>query len=144
MPLARLAALVMVGKTLDELGVTDEVVPTHYSVKESVFPFNKFPGVDIILGPEMKSTGEVMGIDNDLSDGVRQGRRWRRRRALPTAGTVFLSLAGHDKEAAVPIAKQFAEMGYKLIATTRHGDGAAESRHRRGRRRQDCRKVGRT
>ncbi|MCI0703217.1 MAG: carbamoyl-phosphate synthase large subunit, partial [Planctomycetia bacterium] len=60
-PLARLAALVMVGKTLDELGVKDEVVPTHYSIKESVFPFNKFPGVDIILGPEMKSTGEVMG-----------------------------------------------------------------------------------
>src|SRR5205807_6355266 len=64
--LARLAALVMVGKTLDELGVKDEVVPTHYSVKESVFPFNKFPGVDIILGPEMKSTGEVMRLDKNL------------------------------------------------------------------------------
>ena len=63
-PLARLAALVMVGKTLDELGVHGEVVPTHFSVKESVFPFNKFPGVDIILGPEMRSTGEVMGIDD--------------------------------------------------------------------------------
>src|SRR5207248_2394806 len=59
-PLARLAALVMVGKTLDELGVRDEVVPKHFSVKESVFPFNKFPGVDTVLGPEMRSTGEVM------------------------------------------------------------------------------------
>ena len=66
MPLARLAALVMVGKTLDELGVIEEVVPTHFSVKESVFPFNKFPGVDIILGPEMRSTGEVMGIDDSF------------------------------------------------------------------------------
>ena len=65
-PLARLAALVMVGKTLDELGVKDEVVPKHFSIKESVFPFNKFPGVDIILGPEMKSTGEVMGIDDSM------------------------------------------------------------------------------
>src|SRR5262249_15444890 len=62
--LARLATLVMVGRTLEEMGATREVTPTHYSVKESVFPFNKFPGVDIILGPEMRSTGEVMGIDD--------------------------------------------------------------------------------
>src|SRR5205814_7394565 len=66
-PLARYAALVMVGKTLDELGLHEEVVPKHFSVKESVFPFNKFPGVDIILGPEMRSTGEVMGIDECFS-----------------------------------------------------------------------------
>src|SRR5207249_8356040 len=64
MPLARFAALVMVGKTLDELGLFEEVTPRHFSVKESVFPFNRFPGVDIILGPEMRSTGEVMGIDD--------------------------------------------------------------------------------
>src|SRR5262245_35991913 len=63
-PLARLASLIMVGKTLDELGIFEEVTPVHFSVKESVFPFNKFPGVDIILGPEMRSTGEVMGIDD--------------------------------------------------------------------------------
>src|SRR5262249_54262376 len=63
-PLPRLATLVMVGRTLDELGVTREVTPKHFSVKESVFPFSKFPGVDIILGPEMRSTGEVMGIDD--------------------------------------------------------------------------------
>src|SRR5207253_5948652 len=65
-PLARYAALVMAGRTLDELGLFEEVVPKHYSVKESVFPFNKFPGVDIILGPEMRSTGEVMGIDDNF------------------------------------------------------------------------------
>src|SRR5207253_10882520 len=65
-PLARYATLVMAGKTLDELGLHEEVVPKHYSVKESVFPFNKFPGVDIILGPEMRSTGEVMGIDDNF------------------------------------------------------------------------------
>src|SRR5262249_38099150 len=65
-PLARYAALVMVGKTLDELGPIREVVPQHFSVKESVFPFNKFPGVDIILGPEMRSTGEVMGVDDSF------------------------------------------------------------------------------
>ena len=99
--LARLAALVMVGKSLDELGVKDEVVPTHYSIKESVFPFNKFPGVDIILGPEMKSTGEVMGIDDSMpmafaksqmaailattdgGDGVHFGRTPRQGRGRP-------------------------------------------------------------
>jgi carbamoyl-phosphate synthase large subunit len=114
--LARLAALVMVGKTLDELGVKAEVVPTHFSVKESVFPFNKFPGVDIILGPEMKSTGEVMGIDKDLAMAFAKGQL-AGSNALPKSGTVFLSLAGQDKEAAVPVARKFAAMGYRLIAT---------------------------
>src|SRR5581483_2561266 len=65
-PLARYATLVMVGKTLDELGLFEEVTPAHFSVKESVFPFSKFPGVDIILGPEMRSTGEVMGVDDNF------------------------------------------------------------------------------
>ena len=69
----------------------DEVVPTHFSVKESVFPFNKFPGVDIILGPEMRSTGEVMGIDDTFPDGVRQEPAGRQLRALPLSGTVFIS-----------------------------------------------------
>lgn len=116
-PLARLASLVMVGKTLDELGVKDEVVPTHFSVKESVFPFNKFPGVDIILGPEMKSTGEVMGIDKDFAMAFAKGQL-AGSSALPKSGTIFMSLAGQDKDGAIPIAKQFAEMGYKLIATS--------------------------
>jgi carbamoyl-phosphate synthase large subunit len=115
-PLARLAALVMVGKTLDELGVKDEVVPTHFSVKESVFPFNKFPGVDIILGPEMRSTGEVMGIDASLPMAFAKSQL-AANAPLPTRGTIFISVAGADKDEVAPVAKQFAEMGYKLIAT---------------------------
>ena len=115
-PLARLAALVMVGKTLDELGVTDVPVPKHYSIKESVFPFNKFPGVDIILGPEMKSTGEVMGIDDSLPMAFAKSQM-AASAPLPTSGTVFISVAKRDKEAVLPIARGFAEMGFKLIAT---------------------------
>ncbi len=114
--LARLAALVMVGKTLDELGIMKEVIPKHYSVKESVFPFNKFPGVDIILGPEMKSTGEVMGIDEDFAMAFAKAQL-AASAPLPKSGTIFMSLAGNDKETAVPIAKRFADMGYHLIAT---------------------------
>ncbi len=114
--LARLAALVMVGKTLDELGVKDEVVPTHYSVKESVFPFNKFPGVDIILGPEMKSTGEVMGIDDSFAMAFAKSQM-AASAPLPLSGTVFISVADRDKEPVVPIAKGFAKMGYRLLAT---------------------------
>jgi carbamoyl-phosphate synthase large subunit len=115
-PLARLAALVMVGKTLDELGVKDEVVPTHYSVKESVFPFNKFPGVDIILGPEMKSTGEVMGIDDSFPMAFAKAQMAASSR-LPASGTVFVSVADREKAEMVPIARQFAEMGYTILAT---------------------------
>ena len=115
-PLARLAALVMAGKSLDELGVTGEVVPTHYSVKESVFPFNKFPGVDIILGPEMKSTGEVMGIDDRLPIAFAKSQL-AASAPLPLSGTVFVSVADRDKEAVAPIVRRFAEMGYRLIAT---------------------------
>jgi len=117
-PLARLAALVMVGKTLDELGVKDEVVPTHYSVKESVFPFNKFPGVDIILGPEMKSTGEVMGIDDSMPLAFAKAQMGASS-TLPHKGTVFISVANRDKEAVVPVARSFAELGFRVIAT--HG-----------------------
>ncbi len=115
-PLARLAALVMAGKTLVELGFTAEVVPTHYSVKESVFPFNKFPGVDIILGPEMKSTGEVMGIDAHYAMAFAKAQMAANAH-LPTSGTIFISLAGPDKHAAVPIARGFAAMGFRLLAT---------------------------
>lgn len=115
-PLARIAALVMAGKTLDELGVTAEVVPTHFSVKESVFPFNKFPGVDIILGPEMKSTGEVMGIDDNLAMAFAKAQM-AANSPLPTSGPIFVSVADRDKEEFVPIARQFAEMGYPLLAT---------------------------
>ena len=114
-PLARLAALVMVGKTLDELGVKDEVVPTHYSVKESVFPFNKFPGVDIILGPEMRSTGEVMGIDDHFPMAFAKAQM-AANSPLPASGTIFISVADRDKAEIVPIARQFAEMGYTLLS----------------------------
>ncbi|MDW8199541.1 MAG: carbamoyl-phosphate synthase large subunit [Gemmataceae bacterium] len=115
-PLARWAALVMVGKTLDELGVHEEVVPRHFSVKESVFPFNKFPGVDIILGPEMKSTGEVMGIDDTMPIAFAKAQLGASS-ALPREGTVFISVANRDKEAVLPIARGFAAMGFHLIAT---------------------------
>jgi carbamoyl-phosphate synthase large subunit len=115
-PLARLAALVMVGKSLDELGVKDEVVPTHYSIKESVFPFNKFPGVDIILGPEMKSTGEVMGIDDSMPMAFAKSQL-AASSPLPSGGTIFISVARRDKEAVVPIARSFAQMGFRLLAT---------------------------
>jgi len=115
-PLARLAALVMVGKTLDELGVLDEVVPTHFSVKESVFPFNKFPGVDIILGPEMRSTGEVMGIDDSFPMAFAKSQM-AASSPLPEKGTVFISVADRDKPEMIPIARQFAQMGYHLMAT---------------------------
>jgi carbamoyl-phosphate synthase large subunit len=115
-PLARLAALVMIGKTLDELGVSQEVVPKHFSIKESVFPFNKFPGVDTILGPEMKSTGEVMGIDDSMPMAFAKAQLAASSR-LPDRGTVFISVADRDKQAVVPIARSFADMGYRLIAT---------------------------
>jgi len=114
--LARLAALVMVGKTLDELGVLDEVVPTHYSVKESVFPFNKFAGTDIILGPEMKSTGEVMGSDTTLAMAFAKAQL-AAGAPLPLKGTVFISVAGQDKAVIAPVAKQLADMGYSLLAS---------------------------
>jgi len=115
-PLARLASLVMVGKTLDELGVKDEVVPTHFSVKESVFPFNKFPGVDIILGPEMKSTGEVMGIDDSLPMAFAKSQM-AANAPLPASGSIFISLSERDKPSAVVIARGLAEMGYRILAT---------------------------
>jgi carbamoyl-phosphate synthase large subunit len=118
LPLARYASLVMVGKTLDELGLFEEVVPKHYSVKESVFPFNKFAGVDIILGPEMRSTGEVMGIDDSFPLAFAKSQM-AANSALPEAkdGQVFISVAERDKQEVVPIARGLAEMGYKLIAT---------------------------
>src|SRR6185437_1349090 len=116
--LARYASLVMVGKTLDELGLFEEVVPKHYSVKESVFPFNKFAGVDIILGPEMRSTGEVMGIDDTFPLAFAKSQM-AANSALPEAkdGQVFISVAQRDKQDIIPIARGLAEMGYKLIAT---------------------------
>jgi carbamoyl-phosphate synthase large subunit len=115
-PLARYAALVMVGKTLDELGLYAEVIPKHYSVKESVFPFNKFPGVDIILGPEMRSTGEVMGIDDGFPMAFARSQM-AASSALPLKGKIFISVAERDKPDMIAIARALTEMGYELIAT---------------------------
>lgn len=115
-PLARSAALVMVGKTLDELGLREEVVPRHFSVKESVFPFNKFPGVDIILGPEMRSTGEVMGIDDTFPMAFARSQL-AASSALPLQGKIFISVTERDKADIVPVARTLAELGYQLIAT---------------------------
>jgi carbamoyl-phosphate synthase large subunit len=115
-PLARHASLVMAGRTLDDLGLYDEVNPTHFSVKESVFPFNKFPGVDIILGPEMRSTGEVMGIDDSFPMAFAKSQMAASSN-LPLSGTIFLSVTDRDKPEVVPIARALAEMGYHLLAT---------------------------
>lgn len=115
-PLARLASLIMVGKTLDELGVTSEVVPGHFSVKESVFPFNKFPGVDIILGPEMRSTGEVMGIADSFPMAFAKSQL-AANSALPQNGNIFISVADRDKTEVIPAARALADMGYRLMST---------------------------
>src|SRR4029077_12235604 len=115
-PLARYAALIMVGKTLDELGLFTEVVPQHFSVQESVFPFNKCPGVDIILGPEMRSTGEVMGIADTFPLAFAKSQV-AANSALPLSGTIFISVADRDKDEAIPIARDLAEMNYKLVST---------------------------
>ena len=115
-PLAKLATKLMVGKTLGELGFTKEVDPSHISVKEAVFPFNRFPGVDVLLGPEMKSTGEVMGIDADF------GRAFAKAQCaagvqLPTHGTVLVSVKDADKEKVCPSIKQLHDLGFKVLAT---------------------------
>ncbi len=114
--LARLASLVMVGKTLDELGLFDDPAPTHFSVKESVFPFNKFPGVDIILGPEMRSTGEVMGIDDGFPMAFAKSQM-AANSALPMSGLIFISVADRDKADAAAIGRALTELGYGLVST---------------------------
>jgi carbamoyl-phosphate synthase large subunit len=106
----------MVGKTLDELGLFEEVTPRHYSVKESVFPFNKFPGVDIILGPEMRSTGEVMGIDASFAMAFAKSQM-AASSPLPSSGTIFVSVSNRDKPDVLPIARALDEMGYRLLST---------------------------
>ena len=116
-PLAKLAAKVMAGKTLRELGFTEEVIPTYYSVKEAVFPFIKFPGIDIILGPEMRSTGEVMGIDPDLGIAYAKSQM-SAQPALPLAGDVFISVKDSDKPAALEVARDLIDLGLKVHAST--------------------------
>ena len=115
-PLAKVAVRAMVGRTLKEQGFTREVPINHIAVKEAVLPFNKFPGVDTVLGPEMKSTGEVMGIDTDFGLSFQKAQLGAGVR-LPQDGTVFLSVNDHDKEGLIPIAQQLSDMNFRLIAT---------------------------
>ncbi len=115
-PLAKLAAKVMAGKKLCELGFTSEVWPSYWAVKESVFPFNKFQGQDIILSPEMRSTGEVMGLDQDL--GIAYAKAQMAANApLPLRGRVFISVGDAHKKHVVDVARQFAQLGFDIVAT---------------------------
>ncbi|MGE0806625.1 MAG: carbamoyl-phosphate synthase large subunit [Burkholderiaceae bacterium] len=114
--LAKIAARCMLGRSLAEQGVTREVTPSYYSVKEAVFPFVKFPGVDTILGPEMKSTGEVMGVGRSFGEAFVKSQLGAGVR-LPESGTVFISVKHADKPKAVAIARTLHEMGFSLVAT---------------------------
>ncbi len=126
-PLAKLAALIMSGKTLKELGITEEIVPGHISVKEAVFPFVKFPGVDTILGPEMKSTGEVMGIDDNFAMAFAKAQLGAGVK-LPMSGKVFISVRDADKKHIVTAAKKLYDNGFELVATR----GTAAYLHEKG------------
>jgi carbamoyl-phosphate synthase large subunit len=121
-PLAKLAAKVMTGKSLRELGFTREVVPKHFCVKEAVFPFLRYEGLDISLGPEMKSTGEVMGMDVDLGLAYAKSQM-AAPPPLPKEGKVFVSVKDTDKEAVIPVAREFVKLGFEIISTS----GTAES-----------------
>jgi carbamoyl-phosphate synthase large subunit len=115
-PLAKVAAKVMMGKTLKELGLTSEKALSHVAVKEAVFPFDRFPGVDVILGPEMKSTGEVMGIDEDFGLAYAKAQAASQNR-IPVSGKIILSVKDKDKPHTVEIARKLVDMGFRLIAT---------------------------
>ncbi len=121
-PLAKLAAKVMTGMTLRELGFTEEIIPEHFSVKEAVFPFLRYQGFDIALGPEMKSTGEVMGIDADLGLAFAKSQM-AAQPALPGAGNVFISVKDSDKDRVIPLAREFVELNFGIISTS----GTAEA-----------------
>ncbi len=115
-PLAKLAAKIMAGRSLKDLGISGEIIPKHISVKESVFPFVKFPGVDTLLGPEMKSTGEVMGIDMEFGKAFAKAQLGAGVK-LPLSGKVFISLKDADKKFIVESARQLSEAGFELVAT---------------------------
>ena len=116
-PLAKLATKVMMGMSLDELGITGEAVVKHWAVKEAVFPFDRFDKVDTLLGPEMKSTGEVMGIDDNLGLAIAKAQL-AAGASLPSSGTVFVSVRDSDKEAVLPIARQLHELHFGIVATS--------------------------
>ncbi len=116
-PLAKLAMKVMMGKTLKELGFAEAPLPEHFSVKEAVFPFNKFPGVDVLLGPEMKSTGEVMGIDDDFGWAFAKSQAGAGA-GLPTMGTAFISVKESDRPAALEVGKVLSRLGMHIYGTS--------------------------
>ena len=120
-PLAKLAARVMAGEKLSELGFTQEIIPPYWAVKESVFPFNRFPGAPIMLSPEMRSTGEVMGLDKDLGVAFAKSQM-AAKPSLPDSGDVFISVKDSDKPRAVDIARRLRQLGFGIIATA--GTGA--------------------
>ncbi len=115
-PLAKLATKVMLGRSLEELGLTAEIVPAHLSVKEAVLPFDRFPDVDILLGPEMKSTGEVMGIGSDFGSAYAKAQLGAGQN-LPTSGTVFISVIDADKKTVLPVAAKYRDAGFDIMAT---------------------------
>lgn len=115
-PYARLASQVMAGRKLQEIGLTQEVTIDYFAVKEAVFPFRRFPGVDPVLGPEMRSTGEVMGIDNDFGMAFAKSQIAAQSR-LPLEGTVFISVKNRDKRNIIFIAKKLRDLGFKIVAT---------------------------
>jgi carbamoyl-phosphate synthase large subunit len=116
-PLTKLATKVMLGRTLEELGFTEAKMPDYVAVKESVFPFSKFLGVDTLLSPEMKSTGEVMGIDRNFGKAFAKAQMGAGN-SLPGSGKVFVSVNDADKEAVVPLARRLHEMGFEISSTT--------------------------
>jgi carbamoyl-phosphate synthase large subunit len=126
-PLAKLAAKIMVGKNLRELGFTKEIVPKHFSVKEAVFPFLRYQGIDISLGPEMKSTGEVMGIDVDLGLAYAKSQM-AAPPPLPKEGNVFISVKDTDKDAIIPVAREFVKLGFGIISTSGTADALANAK----------------
>ncbi|MBK4732248.1 carbamoyl-phosphate synthase large subunit [Oxynema sp. CENA135] len=115
-PLAKLASRVMSGETLEGLGFTEEKIPQHIAVKEAVLPFNKFPGTDTLLGPEMRSTGEVMGIDTDFGKAFAKAELGAGV-SLALSGTFFVSMNDRDKPLVVPVVKELIELGFKIVAT---------------------------
>ena len=137
MPLAKVAAQVMAGRSLAELGYTREIVPQHIAVKESVFPFTKFPGVDTILTPEMRSTGEVMGIADNLPDAFYKALL-SAYSGLPNEGLVFISVKQSDKPAATELGRRLQDLGFDIIATR----GTREALERAGVEAEVVHKVG--
>jgi carbamoyl-phosphate synthase large subunit len=116
-PLAKLAAKIMAGKTLKELGFMKEIWPKYWAVKESVFPFNRFHGQDILLSPEMRSTGEVMGLDADRGIAYAKSQI-AAGSPLPLGGKVFISVSDAHKKEVAAVAKQFADLGFELVSTS--------------------------